>query len=130
LARQGGWTFGRLDATAQGASISMENTSQLHLPAALQVLTPGFDKTGGRIKLGGVTIDEGASSFVAKAGELYLLSLVDYHVITQHSGFGMTAAMWSRRWHHLYSIDVERGVANRKRKCGVVDYDVTDNVVF
>lgn len=57
---------------------------------------------------------------LAAAGEMYLYSLADYHIISSRSGYGHVGAMWSRRWHQQFSVEKAR---NMHRKCGIHNYE-------
>jgi hypothetical protein len=57
--------------------------------------------------------------FVAAAGEIWLFSLADFHVISRFSGYGRVGAFWSKRPHSTYTINLELP----PRSCGPFDYD-------
>ncbi len=51
-------------------------------------------------------------------------------IITKHSGFGRTAAFWSKHLDSIYSIDYKPGDTTPPpmRKCAVDDVDRVDDV--
>lgn len=75
------------------------------------------------LRYGSARAQDPSSSLLTAAGELWLFSLVDYHVLSLNSNFGAAGALWSRRWHHMYNLNSN---INRRRKCGVMDYDTGD----
>jgi hypothetical protein len=54
-------------------------------------------------------------AFVAAAGEIYLYSLANFHIVTSNSGFGLVGAQWSKRWHNVYQL----GKEGKQKDCGI-----------
>jgi hypothetical protein len=52
------------------------------------------------------------------AGQIYAMSMCDYHVITYMSGFGRFAVFLSNNYHNAYQID-----RTKARSCTQYDYD-------
>lgn len=54
---------------------------------------------------GGCTTTSQDLSIQIASGQLWAMSMCDYHVVSQHSGFGRLAGIISGRWHNIFSID-------------------------
>ena len=54
------------------------------------------------------------------AGQMYAMSMCDYHVISGGSGFGRFSALLSNYWHNIYQIDIGN------RSCKQTDYDTLE----
>eukprot|EP00611_Tribonema_gayanum_P008408 TRINITY_DN1791_c0_g1_i2.p1 TRINITY_DN1791_c0_g1~~TRINITY_DN1791_c0_g1_i2.p1 ORF type:complete len:222 (-),score=36.46 TRINITY_DN1791_c0_g1_i2:162-827(-) len=68
------------------------------------------------------TDDALASALVSAAGVIWAMSMTDYQVVTQSSGFGRVAAWLSLRWHSMYEVGADGGA----RKCGPSDYEMLE----
>lgn len=72
--------------------------------------------------------DSKRKAFMAAAGELWLFSLTEFHVISRLSGYGRVGAFWSKQPNSVYTIKLaQEGDPAKKRKdwrkCGPFDYD-------
>lgn len=72
-------------------------------------------------------LDAARDRFLAAAGEMWLFTFTDYHVISLASGFGRVAAQWGGRDGVTYSLNPHRGTGPegrmKNRSCGALDYD-------
>jgi hypothetical protein len=56
-------------------------------------------------------------SIQMSAGQLYAMSMCDYHVVSLMSGFGRFGTILSHVWHNVYHV------RDKNRSCGQADYD-------
>ena len=56
------------------------------------------------------------------AGQIYAMSMCDYHVISAMSGFGRFATLLSNHWHNIFSIH------DKKRACTIADHDTLESL--
>jgi hypothetical protein len=61
------------------------------------------------------------TSLITAVGQLYAMTLCDYHVINRWSGFGRFGAWASNRYRHMYSFP-----RDSKSKCTVDAYDALE----
>ncbi|KAG5189463.1 hypothetical protein JKP88DRAFT_301886 [Tribonema minus] len=71
------------------------------------------------------TDDALASALVSAAGTILAMSMTDYQVVTQKSGFGRVAAWLSLRWHSVYAID-PHDTSGEEHQCGTADYELLE----
>jgi hypothetical protein len=62
------------------------------------------------------------ASLITAVGQLYAMTLCDYHIINRWSGFGRFGAWASNRYRNMYSFPRESG----KSKCTVNAYDALE----
>ncbi len=56
------------------------------------------------------------------AGQIYAMSMCDYHVISLMSGFGRFGVLLSHHWHNVYQVH------NKNRFCTQKDYDSFESI--
>lgn len=56
------------------------------------------------------------------AGQIYAMSMCDYHVVSLMSGFGRFATILSHFWHNVYQVH------NKNRSCGPANFDSLESV--
>ena len=56
------------------------------------------------------------------AGQIYAMSMCDYHVVSLMSGFGRFAAVLSHYWHNVYQVHTGN------RSCGLADSEPLEKV--
>ena len=57
------------------------------------------------------------------AGQIYAMSMCDYHVVSLMSGFGRFATVLSHFWHNVYLVH------NNNRSCGPSNFDSLESVI-
>jgi hypothetical protein len=61
-------------------------------------------------------------SIQMSVGQIYAMSMCDYHVVSRGSGFGRFATFLSHFWHNVYQV------SEKNRPCTQTDYDPIEQV--
>lgn len=72
-------------------------------------------------RYGNCTNESQDFSIRMSAGQIYAMSMCDYHVVSAQSGFGRFAASLSNHWHSVYQIH-----DNINRSCTIDDHDTLE----